>query len=126
MTKKEIIAAYWQEIEGNEVLRGEAEALAREVQRGSGSSDLSDECVFIRRKHRAHLDQEIYLVRPASLPWLVDLIKKCHGFFDPKRRKEIRLVPGGVYVGSSFSDHAELEFALAEAMLIEWRKDVTN
>lgn len=125
MTRKEINAAYWLHVEGYTPLEGWAEALARRVLAGCSTNYMrpSDECIFVQVEVERMPEPKQYEIQIRSSPSLQQMVRKCLGFFDPGKRKTIKITPQGVFVNDSFSDHVDVEMALAEAMVIEWRKD---
>lgn len=124
MTDKEINAAFHREVLGLEVLGPESEAMAREVLRGYGGNGLPSEyCVFVRVEvERLPYPKQVE-IQPRALPPLQTMLTHCLDFFDFSLRKTVKFTPVGVWVNDSYSDYNSFEFALAEAMIIEWRKD---
>lgn len=122
MTDKEINAAYHREVLGLEVLGPEAEAMAREVLRGNNCQP-SDYCILVRVEIERLPYPKHYEIQPRALPPLQTMLTRCLDFFDFSLRKTVKFTAVGVWVNDSYSDYNSFEFALAEAMILEWRKD---
>lgn len=126
MTTKDIVAAYWREIEKQDVLGPEMEQVAREAMLGVSHSSPPEDCAFIRSKVSGFNSPEHFVIEPRYLPSIEQMLKRCFDFFDPSKRKTVEFTSYTVCVRESVSTRAEKQLALAEAMVLEWRKDAAK